>query len=308
MVCLVLRSAALALAAVSAAALERGLGARGAGSGQLQLSGRQATGATACRFECFSTSDRPKLTILSLVAGLPEQYVRGLRANRALEATAYGYEYCEFDHDLSAERNVAWSKVRAIQEALAQGRHRVVWMDADAYFVKLMPFEAIPIIKHNRSVTLFSRFEPDRIHAKDILFTDDHPQGGPCGINTGVIVMRNSEWTRLFWQSVWDSFEPGSDKFGLSDQSAVCMYKDQNEDDFHVHALTIGRSLTNNVGPYHSEFIAHVSGGSDPLKYQRLLLRLQASNKAIRDRMPSGGLATDFFQAGWRTAKLQVAY
>lgn len=202
--------------------------------------------------------------MLSLVVGLNVDFVTALRANRALEADVYGYEYCEYSHKLEDSRDVAWSKVLAIQELLRQGRQNIVWMDADAYFVALKPFADIT--------------GPYFGEGRDMVFTDDL-EGRP--INSGVVVMRNTEWTVSFWQHIWTDF-PEAVHHVFWEQRAIVLYRQRKPVDFAAHTAIVPHRLMNNVGSYSGEFIAHVAGGHVNNKYERILPVLELANAQLR--------------------------
>lgn len=241
------------------------------------LSGRETVRAS---FECFTTANHPKLTVVSVVAGLPEEYVSLMRENRALEADRYSYESCEVWHSLDPSRAMVWSKIKVIQELLALGKQRIVWMDADAYVVKEKPFESI-VEEH------FDK-------GKDIVFTDDLPES-TSPVNLGVIAMRNSNWTQQFWQSVYDDY-PSTWARGFMEQQAVADYRSTHRADFDAHAVIIPRQIMNNIGSPSGDFIAHAAGGEWANlhnKYPNLVPHLAEVNNNLREQAdPSGPFLT----------------
>lgn len=230
-------------------------------------SSRRTTTAT---FECFTTVPKTNLTVVTVTVGLPEDYVAALRENRGIEGERFGYEYCEFKHNLDPTRPLVWSKIRAIQELLDRGRRRVLWMDADAFVVREKPFEEI-INKH------FGQ-------GKDIVFTDDLA-GAEDPVNIGVIAMRNSPWTQAFWKTVYKDF-PFTLSHPLQEQQAVTEYRRLWRADFDAHAVIIRHDLMNNVGFKTGNFVAHLAGGdgSGHNKYWKLIPHLRRVNKVLLKR------------------------
>jgi len=230
---------------------------------------------------CYTRSKAPKLTIFSVTVGLKAQYVESLRENRAIVADAYDYEYCEFSSNTVESRAPAWMKIRAIQILLERGRRRIAAMDADAFFVVKKPFEDV------RTKEGLSIFEL----GKDVILTDDHPKGDRCNINTGVMVMNNSQWTKDFWQGVWDLDGPETDKMGLQDQSGVCLWRQGNREDWGEHVRVIGHALMNSIGTTKGEFIAHMAGGGSAggheEKYDKLQPFVEAANEQMRGTVGS---------------------
>jgi len=249
--------------------------------------------------ECFSTSKSPKLTVLSATVGLEAEYVAALRENRAIVADAYDYEFCEVSSNLSGDRYPVWTKVKAIQALLERGEQRVVaWMDADAFFVVKKPFDAV---RTNDNEPIFEL-------GKDLILTNDHPQGDRCGINLGVLVTNSSEWSRSFWQAIWDRKGPATDAMGLEEQSAVCLYRSEHGADFSQHARVIAHEKMNNVGHTDAKFIAHMAGGGfkggAKEKYVHILPIVNAANAKMRGS--NNFRLKDFFGNATLTDKFQL--
>jgi hypothetical protein len=214
-------------------------------------------------FDCSSNQPHPNLTIVTVSAGLPDDFVQLLRKNRLMEANEYGYEYCQFSHPLDTSRDLAWSKVKAIQELLSHGRKRIVWMDADAFFTNKKSFDGIT---------------GSYLHKKDIVFTDDKIDSSP--VNTGVMDMRNTPWTVAFWQSVYDKFPEAIDHH-FWDQQGVILYRQRFRSDFDEHCEIIDHALMNSVGEKEAPFIAHRAGGHYWSKYHELIPWVESTNEQL---------------------------
>ena len=213
---------------------------------------------------CFTRASKPTLTIVSLVAGLPADYVAALRENRALEGDAYGYEYCEYNHSLEDSRDVAWSKVVAIRELLKQNKSTLVWMDGDAFFTTRKPFEEFT--------------KPYFDAGKEMVFTDDLPGGSK--VNSGVVAMRNTEWTKSFWKHIWEDY-PEALQDSLWEQKAIDLHMERHKEVL-PHIQIIEHKKMNSVGRDWGPFIAHKAGGHVSDKYQKLLPRVREANKAMK--------------------------
>lgn len=198
---------------------------------------------------CFG-SPSAKLTIVTLVAGFPDEYVSALIRNRLKLAKFGDYEYCQYNHTLDHRRNAAWSKVLAILALLEQGRQQVVWMDADAVMARQRRFEEF-------------------INAtKDLTFTNDFDENVDVepwsSINTGVVLTQNSPWAKRFWRDIYDKFpEAVDDKWW--DQRAVLRYRELYPEEFDAHANIISYTLMNYPLRYidwddGSAFIVHAAG------------------------------------------------
>jgi hypothetical protein len=84
-------------------------------------------------------------------------------------------------------RAASWSKIRALQEALDRGADPAIWIDADALMVRF-------------DQDIRSTLDP----AKDFFVFWQDRFSDPYA-NLGVIVVRNTEWSRQFLQQIWDA-------------------------------------------------------------------------------------------------------
>lgn len=247
---------------------------------------------TNATFECFTRRAKPKLTVVTVIVGLPDEYVSALRENRDLEGNRFGYEYCEFRHTLDPTRSLVWSKIRAIQELMARGRERIVWMDADAFVVNEKPFEDILDQYFDRGL--------------DAVFTDDLP-GAVDPVNIGVIAMKTSSWLQSFWEHVYTDF-PFTWTHGMQEQQAVTNYRLRWRADFDAHAVIIKHEVMNNVGSRRGEFVAHVAGGDGKQhdKYWNLIEYLRSVNKHLIQQQ--GSTETVLAQGTMRSIKWNVLF
>lgn len=101
-----------------------------------------------------------------------------------------------WNHDVHVEhecgdtgnRPPAWRRLLLVPELFDRGHEFVLWLDADAMFVRL-----------DADVTALMRPGDDICMVRlDVTF---HPRPVP---NTGVMLLRNSAWTRGFLRRAWD--------------------------------------------------------------------------------------------------------
>lgn len=126
-------------------------------------------------------SDTP-LTVLTLATSVPPDYLELMRANRMKYVMTQGLQYCEYAHTLDAHRKDHWSKLIAVQELFRMEHPVVLWMDADALFMRCGQ-SFLPIIDH------FSTF--------DVIFSADvnskrNQASRKSSIQTSVFLIRNS--------------------------------------------------------------------------------------------------------------------
>jgi hypothetical protein len=91
-----------------------------------------------------------------------------------------GYNYRLETDLLDSKRPIPWSKILFLKRLLANSRHEViVWVDADAMIT-------------NNQIKIEDYL--DLLGDKDLLLTED------CNgaINTGVMILRNTPWVKIF--------------------------------------------------------------------------------------------------------------
>lgn len=94
--------------------------------------------------------------------------------------------------DLKIARPPAWHRVRLIPELFDRGYEFVLWTDADSVMLR-------------QDVDILSEVRPD----KDIYLVEhDHPAFPTSKVpNTGVMLVRNTAWSRAFFDRVWNATE-----------------------------------------------------------------------------------------------------
>jgi hypothetical protein len=143
-------------------------------------------------------------------------------------------------------------------------------MDADAFFVRLRRFDD------------FTKAYFDA--GKDIVFTDDNNDGKEeedfSPVNTGVMDMVNTNWTRGFWESCYNDF-PEAIEHSYWDQEAVILFRERRREEFDAHAALIPHEPLNSVGSETSDFIAHRAGGHFEDKYVEIVPYVLQVNRVM---------------------------
>ncbi len=139
--------------------------------------------------------------------------------NRAY-AEAHGYDFVsdilsvDVMNTAVGMRSLQWYKVvmilRCLEEAKTRGYSHIVWIDADA--VVLDPKSPLSLFLTDPAD---SNWVPDLIIAEDMTLASM--------LNTGVMIVRVSEWSRNLWKDVWTSGR--SKRFHVKlfhEQSSLC--------------------------------------------------------------------------------------
>lgn len=203
--------------------------------------------------------------------------------NKADYAEKHGYRLYDGSSLIDTTRPPGWSKIRAVQHLMREneGCDWVMWVDADTVFMN-SDIEIESFLPHDPS--------------KDMIVGSDN--GG--GYNSGVFVLRNSQWSRKFLDNWWNmnSFvrPPG---FSLSGDNNAMKALLGNMPDFEQHVLVPARCTLNSFAQfltrgesmsimnslneqewyqsedfYHSgDFIAHTPGYDNKAECLRLLLK-----------------------------------
>ncbi len=136
--------------------------------------------------ENYSVYNESKIVVCSMAVG--DEYIEKVSAcleshkNYCFEN---GYNYRLETDILDSKRPIPWSKILFLKRLLANSRHEViVWVDADAMIT-------------NNKVKIENLL--DVLGDKDLLLTED------CNgtINTGVMVLRNTVWVKMFLEKVY---------------------------------------------------------------------------------------------------------
>ena len=100
----------------------------------------------------------------------------------------HGYDLALSTDTLAPERPPAWSKIRLVRELLER-YDEVLWIDADAIFVDI-----------SKDIADVIRPEKDLYLVEHIWEANDQWRSA----NTGVFLIRSTEWSRRFLDAVWN--------------------------------------------------------------------------------------------------------
>jgi hypothetical protein len=104
-----------------------------------------------------------------------------------LYAARWGYAV-HVDPDVAINRPPAWHRVKLIPELFDKGYELVLWLDADAAFVRL-------------DADILAELRP----GKDLYLVEhNHPDFPSSPVpNTGVMLVRNTQWSRDLFARLW---------------------------------------------------------------------------------------------------------
>ena len=106
-------------------------------------------------------------------------------------AGRHGYEFRAVQND-DCDRKGGWIKIEPIREALAAAFDFILWMDIDALVVR----KDVDIrIAQKPGADLHMAW-----HEQGIIRS-----GIPAHFNTGIMLIRSSDWARQFFMRVWDT-------------------------------------------------------------------------------------------------------
>lgn len=106
------------------------------------------------------------------------------RKTKVLYCEKHAYDFFDEEDDVDTTRPLAWSKIKIIQRHLPSYDY-IVWIDGDTLIMN-------DKIKLDNIIT----FDTD---GKDIMVAQDYTM-----INTGVIFIKNTEWSRKFLDLIYD--------------------------------------------------------------------------------------------------------
>lgn len=101
------------------------------------------------------------------------------------------YQLVVYENVLETTRAAPWSKIVALQKALLNSKTKfVAWIDDDIYVTN--PFVSL------------SKLIEKTIDQNNLLLSEDAQKHNGHPVNTGVIILRNCDWSRDYLQTVWD--------------------------------------------------------------------------------------------------------
>jgi hypothetical protein len=133
-----------------------------------------------------------KVVVVSLheASALPD-YVLSARRMLLQYARARGYASMMLNSTLAADRNIAWSKLVAVQRAFTAGYELVAWLDSDA---------TIPSTEFD-----LARFSA--LFEQEFIASFDPPLWKCASLCSGVFVVRKTVWSTAFLQTWLDSVD-----------------------------------------------------------------------------------------------------
>ena len=116
------------------------------------------------------------------------EYCRHSIRNISSYCNTYNYAYIVYDTVFNEEVSLCWNKIAAILQNLHKYDY-VVWIDADA-------------IINNMNITIESILQMDP--TKELYLCEDISVEYEC-INSGIMIIKNTEWTEYLFRKVWNS-------------------------------------------------------------------------------------------------------
>ena len=121
-------------------------------------------------------------------SGIYSEMLELTHHHHAQYAKKHGFDFWSIRGDVQKELHPAWNKIRLIQMGLAAGFEFIVWLDADTLILRpeVDFFEAL------------ANERPIGMCRHPLPFYDQ-----PWHYNSGVMFIRNTEATRIFFHRVW---------------------------------------------------------------------------------------------------------
>ncbi len=166
-----------------------------------------------------------KIAIITLYTKELNDFGRYTSINLRNYSNIYGYDFIEYNHTLDINRHPSWSKVKAMNINIDR-YDWLVWIDADAVIT-------------NKCINIESIIDPNY----DIIIARED-----CcarSINTGVFILRNSEWTKNYLQ-LWYNQEQFSNTWPWDQAAFVHLY--DNNIDVRNHTKVVRQNVLNSRG------------------------------------------------------------
>jgi len=143
------------------------------------------------------------LTIVTHLSAAESDYSQHARTINQAYADRHGYSFqaVSSNHAAAADRNARWSKVKILSEVLeadTEAGGAVLWMDHDAVFT-------------NFNYSMLSLVENMKEHRAEMAVCRDlsapkeasRQTCSPVCLNTGTLLLLNTEWTRQLLRTWW---------------------------------------------------------------------------------------------------------
>lgn len=182
-------------------------------------------------------------------------------------ALKHGYNFhCEIIQEFLPDRNQTWHKINLIKKYL-QNYDYVVWIDADAVF-----------IKDDIKLEEFISLDIDLILPK--MQIDKRTGSQLTETSTGFMIWKNSDWSIDLLNDIWNN--PGDYTYGCFHEQSLLDEKIsiKNESTFKTfnNIKVISEKYHNTDSDIESDFIYH-AGGNTHTKFSRVKDQL---NKLIQ--------------------------
>lgn len=187
-----------------------------------------------------------KILVCSLAIG--EEYKKIVEKGilcKKMYCLQHDYDYRDDEDVYDSSRPIAWSKILLLLKYLCNTDYDyIVWLDADTYIMN--PDKTIEDIIQECS------------GGSEILASKDVGE-----INTGVMFIKNSRWSRDFFQRVWDSTEFINSADWEQDAFIHLYNSDYNQAKKHVRIISNQKVFNSFWYQYEPEdFILHFAGCS----------------------------------------------
>lgn len=199
------------------------------------------------------TGPKLKITVCTLAIGQTyKNYVKYGHLGKIKYCKMHHYELRDDEDIYDNTRPCAWSKIKLIAKCLNENKSDyIVWLDADTH---IMNFN----LKLEHFISRLS-------NNKDILVAQDsgNVDGIPCQVNSGVMFIKNSEWSKSFFNTLYEQkqflYHPNWDQGAF-----IHMYK-TNMQDSQNHITVLSPELQTEFNSYysqykHGQFLVHLAG------------------------------------------------
>ncbi len=190
---------------------------------------------------------KPKIALATIEIGDKyKEVVKYGHIGKTYYCRKHNYDFRDDEDCHDKTRPYAWSKVKIILKCLADNYEYVVWIDADTH---IMNFD----LKLEDFITRLSE-------NRDILLASDVQM-----INSGVMFIKNTEWSRKFFQVLWNQTDflnhPNWE------QGAIIHMYNTNIIDTKNHITVLPPYMQTEFNSYynlyyHNQFLIHLAGNA----------------------------------------------
>ena len=177
----------------------------------------------------FAWKPELKIAVCSLNVGDDYKKITKYgRKTKVLYCQKHGYDFFDEETDVDYSRPLAWSKINILRKHLLDYSY-VLWIDGDTYIM-------------NDNIELSTIIEKYS-NNKDITVAQDWTM-----INTGVMILKNTEWTMKFLDLIYDQVQfLNHDNW---EQTAFINLLENNISDSQNHINVLPLNLQNKLNSY----------------------------------------------------------